>query len=85
MPVSITFPVVILSEIDDRSHVYQIMWAYDFPDRIFQRLLVNAVDNPLVRNAGRFSACSKSSCIVKSILGFFYTFSEQYPSILLET
>lgn len=45
MPVSITFPVLILSEIDDRSHIYQIIWAYDFPDRLFQRLLVNAIDN----------------------------------------
>ena len=45
MPVSITFPVVILSEIDDRSHIYQIIWAYEFPDRLFQRLLVNAIDN----------------------------------------
>lgn len=42
------------------------------------------IDNPIVRNAGRFSACSKSSCIVIFILGFFYTFMEQYPSILLE-
>ena len=37
------------------------------------------IDNPIVRNAGKFSACSKSSCIVKSILGFFYTFLEHIP------